>query len=249
MKKEWEIKVKIEHPEVKNEKSIDKYLSDSFDLILSHPKILLPFFPAAIVNLIYLIYIFKRLFVYGIFSFATNPEAIEFFASESFIFVTVIVIVITVFSYLIGSLSVAYFAIKEQDYMNSFKVGVSRAPFLFGNFIAMLLVFVLAFLPIMLVKSPFLVLGYVFILSFLVTPLFLFLPAIVLDHKFAIIESLKVYRANLKKSIILGILYVLVSSAVSSLIPIIGSLLNYLIVIPAFTVVYALVYKEQRRES
>jgi len=113
----------------------------------------------------------------------------------------------------------------------------------------MLLVFVLAFLPIMLVKSLFLVLGYVFVLSFLVTPLFLFLPAIVLDHKFAIIESLKVYRANLKKSIILGILYVLVSSAVSSLIPIIGSLLNYLIVIPAFTVVYALVYKEQRRES
>jgi hypothetical protein len=133
--------------------------------------------------------------------------------------------------------------------MNSFKVGVSRAPFLFGNFIAMLLVFVLAFLPIMLVKSPFLVFGYVFILSFLVIPLFLFLPVIVLDHKLAIIESLKVYRANLKKSLILGILYVLVSSAVSSLIPIIGSLLNYLIVIPAFTVVYALVYKEQRRKS
>ena len=44
----------------------------------------------------------------------------------------------------------------------------------------------------------------------------------------------------------LAVLYSLISSAVSSLIPVIGSVLDILVVIPMFTAAYTLLYEDLR---
>lgn len=98
--------------------------------------------------------------------------------------------------------------------------------------ILMAVIFVL-FALILIARSLWFVLTYAISVAVLVSPfpLVFLLPPAIVEKSFAVVEIFVLYKKTFKRSLILGLLYSLVSSAVSSLIPIVGGTLNTVIVI------------------
>ena len=229
-------------PDLKKRKGrgIDEYLSESLDIILSNPKLLIPFVPALLAILIYSIYILIPLIKGG----SLFHPRLDFFTSKNFIILSIAVTLIMLLFSLIGMIGVSYFILKKSAPEEAIRFGVKRLPLALISYTVLLALLMIPYAPIVVVRNvPFIIVYTVIISILIVSPLFMLSPLIV-EKSFPIIDSFRVYTANFKKGVILAILYSLASSAVSSLIPFIGSFLNILIVIPMFTAAYTLMYEE-----
>ncbi|AIF68885.1 hypothetical protein PAP_02265 [Palaeococcus pacificus DY20341] len=232
----------------KREKGIDEYLSQGFDFVISHPKILAPFVPGILATLAYLVYIFKALPSVASL-FRPTSEALIFFASKSFIFWSIVVALFVTISSLIGMVAIAYYLLKEADYNKAFKAGLGKLPIALLNLIVLIVLLMLPFGVLVFIKSIALIIIISLLISILAVPPIFFLPALIVEKSFVVLDVFIIYKNTFRDSIILGVLYSLISSAAQSLIPVAGSLLNFLIVLPAFTAVYAMLYEDWKEKD
>ncbi|AHF79682.1 hypothetical protein [Thermococcus paralvinellae] len=230
------------------EKGIDEYLSEGFNLILSNPKLLIPFIVPLLVNIIYGIYLLEHFFVgWPLVSIKLSETSILNW--KQFLIVSIFVVIIIMVFMLWGVEVIAYFVVKERNISKALFFGAKKLPVTFVNYIILLVIVFVFFTPIVVVHSLWFILVYSFLIAVLVSPLVFLLPPIIVEKNFAVIETFVLYKKIFKKSLILGLLYSLVSSAVSSLIPIIGGILNTAIVIPGFVAVYSLLYRDYKEKE
>lgn len=141
---------------------------------------------------------------------------------------------------------VAYFVVKKRDVSDAMRYGIKRLPITLVNYTVLLAIIFAFFAPIVVVRSLWFVLLYSFLVAILVSPLIFLLSPVIIERTFGVVDAFVLYKRTFKKSLILGVLYSLISSAVSSLIPVIGGSLNTIIVVPGFIAVYSLLYKETK---
>ena len=232
----------------KEERGIDEYLSEGFNLILSNPKLLIPFIVPLLINVVYGIYILERLFKGWTFV-PINISDASVLNGRQFLIVSVLVIIIIMLFMLWGVEAVAYFIVKERNISKALFFGAKKLPIAFVNYIILLAVISVLFAPVLIMRSLWFVLIYAISVAVLVSPLVFLLPPAIVERNFAVIELFELYTKTFRKSLILGLLYSLVSSAVSSLIPIIGGALNVLIVIPGFVATYSILYRDYKKRG
>ncbi|MBO8175812.1 MAG: hypothetical protein H0Z18_11215 [Thermococcus sp.] len=230
------------------ERGIDEYLSEGFNLIISNHKLLIPFMVPLLVNILYGIYLLEHFFRGWLFTpiMLSGAPTLDW---RQFLIVSILVVIIIMVFMLWGIESVAYFVVKEQNISKAMSFGVKKLPVTFVNYIILLAIIFVLFIPVVVVHSLWFILLYSFLVAVLVSPLVFLLPPIMVEKNFAVIETFFLYKETFKRSIILGLLYSLVSSAVSSLILIIGGSLNILLVIPGFVATYSILYKDYREKE
>lgn len=234
-------------PDVKKgeERGIDTYLSESLDILLSNPKLLVPFIPALLAVLIYGIYILLR----GGSLLHPRPETLEFFSSKNFIIASIAVTVIVLLSSLTGMLGVSYFLLRKGTTGEAIRSGLKRLPLTLISYAVLLALLMVAYVPLLFLRNVVFIIMYAVIISILMVPPLFLLPPLLVDRTFPVVDSFNAYAASFKKALVLAVLYSLISSAVSSLIPLIGSFLDILIVIPMFTAAYTMLYEDLKMSA
>ncbi|NJE07294.1 hypothetical protein E3E31_01825 [Thermococcus sp. M39] len=203
------------------EKGIDEYLSEGFNLVLSNPKLLIPFIVPLLVNILYGIYVLEHFFIGWSFVPIRLSET-SILNWGQFLIVSIFVAIIIMVFMLWGVEVVAYFVVKERNISKALFFGAKKLPVTFVNYMILMAVIFVLFAPILIVRSLWFVLTYAISVAVLVSPLVFLLPPAIVEKSFAVVEIFGLYKKTFKKSLILGLLYSLVSSAVSSLIPIVG---------------------------
>lgn len=233
-------------PDVRKKgRGIDDYLSEGLDTIISNPRLILPFVPGVLASFLYGTYILNVL-LHGGSLFNPSPEALAFFTTREFWAITVVVVLVMALSTLSGMIIVANFVINsELDLWE----GLEKLPRALLTYTALLTVLMLLYLPLGLSKNVVVITGAALVVTLLVIPPFFLAPVLLLEKLFPLPELLGVYRRSLGKSLALGVLYALAASAVSSLVPLVGSFLNYLILVPMFTASYSLLYRDLKKEN
>jgi len=228
------------------EKGIDEYLSEGFNLIITNPKILIPFTVPLVVSIFYGVYLLENLFRGRIFAFSMISE-ISQLTWRQFLMISAFAVTVIVVFMLWGIEVIAYFVVKKRDVSDAMRYGIKRLPITFVNYTVLLAIIFAFFAPIVVVRSLWFVLLYSFLVAILVSPLVFLLSPVIVEKTFGIVDAFVLYKRTFKKSLILGLLYSLVSSAVSSLIPVIGGALNTIIVVPGFIAVYSLLYTDYKK--
>ncbi|WP_457752606.1 hypothetical protein [Thermococcus sp.] len=229
-------------------KSVDEYLSEGFNLIISNPKILFPFVIPLIANILYGVYLLEHFFR-GLYFTSIQLFEVSIPDWRHFLMMSILAVIIIVVFMLWGIESIAYFVIREQNISEAISFGVKRLPVAFVNYIILLLIISALFVPVVIVHSLWLILPYSFLIAILVSPLIFLLSPVIIEKTFGIVDAFVLYKGTFRKSLILGLLYSLVSSVVGSLIPIVGGVLNVLLVIPGFVATYSLLYRDYRENG
>lgn len=229
----------------KKGRGIEDYLSEGLDTIISNPKLILPFAPGVLVSLLYGLYLLDKLLEGGSL-FNPSPEALAFFTTQNFWILTAVVLVIVMVSTLSGMLCVASFVMNGDL---DLRIGLKKLPSALLTYTVLIAILVLLYIPLALFRNVILITGIAVIATVLFIPPFFLAPALLLENPFPVPRLLGVYRAKLGKNIILGVLYMFASSAASSLIPVVGSFLNYLLIVPMFTAAYSLLYRDLKENE
>ncbi|WP_157255086.1 hypothetical protein [Palaeococcus ferrophilus] len=229
----------------KRGRGIDDYLSEGLDTIISNPRLIIPFVPGVLASFLYGLYILKVLLQGGSL-LNPSPDALAFFTTRQFWVMTAAVASLVIVSTLSGMISVANFVMSgELDLW----IGLKKLPRTLLTYAVLVAVLTLFYLPLGAFKNVVIILGLVLIATVLFIPPLFLAPALLLEKSFPLPELLAVYRESFGKSLVLGILYTLATSAASSLIPVVGSFLNYLVLVPMFTASYSLLYRDLKKEK